>query len=39
MNEILKYSLLLVAGSVVVAIAAISLGAPTQVLTGMHPIG
>jgi hypothetical protein len=39
MNEILKYSLLLVAASVVVSIAVISLGAPTQVLTGMPPLG
>jgi hypothetical protein len=38
MNEILKYSFSLVAGAIVMALVAVSLGAPTQVLTGMPPL-
>ena len=38
MNEILKFSLPVLAGAIVVALVAISIGAPTQVLTGMPPI-
>lgn len=34
MNEILKYSLLLVAGTITVSIVVVLLGAPIQVMTG-----
>jgi hypothetical protein len=39
MNEILKYSLLLVGGSITASVVAVLLGAPIQVMSGIIHLG